>query len=97
MTQYVETTNENLINTIQAIMNAHLSNSEGCDEVVPTMKHLTENKWLFNYDLFVDCVGKKFKEERMQQIGEFIGDNGGIYFQDYDNLVTAGYEKQTQE
>jgi hypothetical protein len=97
MTQYVETTNENLINTIRAMINDHLANSEGCSEVVSTMKHLTEDKWLFDYDCFVCCVGKKFKEERMSQIGEFIGENGGIYFQDYDSLVEAGYKEESEE
>lgn len=92
MTQYIETTNELTMIALQEKVNAHLDGIN-CKTVVETEKHLTEDKWFFDYDLFKKTICKSKKAEREQQIGEFISDNDDINYVEYTDGIEAGYKE----
>jgi hypothetical protein len=92
MTKYIEATSQEVMTTFENMVNAHLPENE---KVVEVKKHLTLDKWLFNYDLFISPkgVGADLRTERDQQIKDFIENNNGIDFVDYEDIEVAGYQK----
>lgn len=97
MSKYIETINKSKIDEIQESVNVHLIDSIGCDEVVETVKHITEDKYIFNYDRFLDAVGATYKTERQQYLDNFVSNNNDVAFVEYSNLIDTGYEKEEEE
>ena len=94
MINYVVSTSEEKMTELENIINHHLIIMVGntTKKVVEVKKHLTDDKWFLDLDSFLKNVRPCLKDERQQQIGEFVGDNAEVFYEEFESPVIAGFE-----